>query len=188
VAEGRLVPAGAHGRDGTDRAVPGRWTGGRDLGLAQGSLGTIPAAEAVEICRDRILAAHASNKRAGGTLAYFAQVLADEAVRRRARPAPVAPAPLPDPGSPEFGRIRDRVQERVRPETFVKFFADLTGRLDGEQLVVVARDKFRRDFVEDNYRNFIVEMASAELGGVVELRIEIAGAGEPSQAAGGAGR
>lgn len=49
----------------------------------EASLALIPEAEAVELCRERILAAHSANRRGGGTLSYFAQVLADEAMRRQ---------------------------------------------------------------------------------------------------------
>jgi hypothetical protein len=60
------------------------------MGSLEASLAVVPEAEAVELCRERVVAASAANdRRVPGTLSYFAQVLADEATKRQIRFASV---------------------------------------------------------------------------------------------------
>lgn len=144
------------------------------------SLALIPEEEAVEICRERILALIQAGKRQPGTLAYFAQVLADEAIRRRARPAPATPAPLPPAGCPQWERMRAKLQERENRDTFEKFHADLVGRMDGAVLVLAAPDPYRRNFLTDEHADLFVQFAR-ELGEASDVRFEAA----ETRAAGG---
>lgn len=59
--------------------------GGSVLTSVEASLRVVPLDEAVELCAQRAIAAATSGKRQPGTLLYFAQVLADEAVGRTVR-------------------------------------------------------------------------------------------------------
>jgi hypothetical protein len=155
----------------------------------EASLGAIPEAEAVEICRERILAAHAAGKRAGGTLAYFAQVLADEVLRRRQAPTPEPPRSLPDPGCGEWGRLRaatlERAPDPVRAAAFLDAVAGVTGAMDGGTLVLTAPDPFRRDFLVDRYGEDLALGARA-LNCAQGVRIEAPAETAAAQAAGGA--
>lgn len=147
------------------------------MGSLQDSLGVVPEVDAVELCAARVVEAVHLRKRQPGTLAYFAQVLADEAVRRRALGVtslePAAPEALPPAGCPEWERLRAALQERARPETFRKFHAPLVGRMDGDALVLTAPDPYLRDFLTDNHRGLFVDWVR-ELGVAADVRFEAA--------------
>lgn len=81
----------------------------------EASLDTIPEGDAVELCRERILRQQAAGKRAGGNLAYFAQVLADEVLRRR-RFAPKQAARRTPPGPPAWTELVGRVAEHLHDD------------------------------------------------------------------------
>lgn len=154
----------------------------------QDSLGLMPEDDAVETCAARVVEAVQLRRRQPGTMAYFAQVLADEAVRRRALGAPAvaaaAPPPLPEPGCPEWARLRDVFRERVRADTFDRFHAPLTGRMDGTVLVLMAPDEYRRRFLQDNHRE-VFEGWARDLGVAESVRFETADIGQAA-ASGGA--
>jgi hypothetical protein len=87
--------------------------GGREVetwSSLEASLESIPQAAAVEFCQTRILDMIAAGKRQPGVMSYFAQVLADEAIRRRERPRPVTPADFPSP-TPELLRAHPEAAE-----------------------------------------------------------------------------
>jgi hypothetical protein len=69
------------------RTAPHPVGGGKDvLESVAASLRAVPEDRAVELCRERVLDAVKRGDRQPGTLAYFAQILADEVVRVRAKP------------------------------------------------------------------------------------------------------
>jgi hypothetical protein len=109
-----------------------------------------------------------------GDLMLFARQR--ERYARPGRPGPVAalPASLPDPGCEPWGKLRGWLRERLRGETFDKFFADPVGRMDGSALVLSGRDRFHTAMLDDNYRTFLTETVQ-ELGIASEVRIEAAG-------------
>jgi hypothetical protein len=146
----------------------------------EASLTAIPEAEAVEICRERILAAHAAGKRAGGTLAYFAQVLADEGIRRQ-RAAPKRAQPEPVPAGPAaytalLGRAAATVPKR---EGLCDDLRACTPALDGGELVLTTSDRHVADRLTDLHD--VHGFARQAIPGV-GLRI----VAPPARAAGGA--
>jgi hypothetical protein len=74
------------------------------------------------------------------------------------------------------------LQPRLRPDLWARWFAALRGRVDGDQLLVEAPDRYHRDFVDDNHRPWMQERLS-ELGHQLEVHIVVAA---PLRAAGGA--
>lgn len=85
------------------RTAPHPVGGGRAvLEQVDAALAVIPLDEAVELCAERVLEAVRAGRRQPGTLAYFAQVLADEALRRQHAPAAREPGQLPSSGDPDF--------------------------------------------------------------------------------------
>jgi uncharacterized protein YdaU (DUF1376 family) len=113
----------------------------------EASLGVIPEADAVAICRQRILDAIAARKPQPGSLAYFAQVLADEAVRRRAVAA-AAPPPAPvvelDAGwlahlgprraaaEEAWDELRERVARSAYPDALPRLLGEARAQLMAE--------------------------------------------------------
>jgi hypothetical protein len=122
----------------------------------EASLEVVPLEEALELCRERIVAAVARKGRQPGSLAYFAQALADETSRRRLAPPA---APDPDPGCPAWTAARERARKQLRPDLYELWFRDLVGTVRDGALVLVAPDRFQADFCRDNYTPFLTDMA-----------------------------
>jgi hypothetical protein len=78
----------------------------RILASLEASLEHVPASDAVELCRGRIVAASAqADGRVPGTLSYFAQVLADEAMKRQVRAESTKRKPNPIGIDPVTGAV-----------------------------------------------------------------------------------
>jgi chromosomal replication initiator protein len=71
------------------------------------------------------------------------------------------PSPLDD----FWARVDDHLRARLNADLYGRWFAALRPiELDGDRLRVAAPDKFHRDFVEDNYRDWFEEFLPALAG------------------------
>lgn len=134
--------------------------GGRELETwtsLEASLSEIPEADAVEICRGRILAAVAASKRQPGTLSYFAQVLADEAQRRRHRPAPEPPPPDPAANCPEAALVFAALRERVEATVYAQWIQPLRPEYVDGKVVLHAADECRVELLTERFGSILAE-------------------------------
>jgi hypothetical protein len=67
--------------------------------------------------------------------------------------------PESEPGCAEWAKARELVKQRVRVDLWERFFQPLTGRLDGNDLVLTAPDAWHAQFTADTYRDFLAECA-----------------------------
>jgi hypothetical protein len=157
------------------------------------ALREVPVDEAVELVYERHVEDVKAGRRPPQTLKLIAQILADEALRRRTLRAPEAARAAREAefqgaisraraDCPELGRVLEVIRAKVRGDLFERWFVGLRGRLADGVLTVVAPDRFGRDFIDDNYRGWLEELVPQVLGGKLELRIVEAA---PMCAAGG---
>jgi chromosomal replication initiator protein len=78
------------------------------------------------------------------------------------------------PASDQWQRIDEYLRARLRPDLYQRWFAPLRPvGLDGDRLDVAAPDKFHRDFVDDNYREWLEEMLPGIIGHKVAVRVSV---------------
>lgn len=100
-------------------------------------------------------------------LGWYARRWAAHDFRPPAVAHPPAPRPEPAPaGCDEWGRLREHLRTRLRPDLFDRWFAPLTGRRVNGALVLKAPAEPHRLFLADNYLGWLAAEAGSVLGSV----------------------
>jgi chromosomal replication initiation ATPase DnaA len=60
----------------------------------------------------------------------------------------------------------------IRPELYERWFAPLKASRNGDELLLLAPNRFHQAFVEDNYRGFL-EQRLAAVGHAAALRVRV---------------
>ncbi len=80
-------------------------------------------------------------------------------------PDSASPAGVAAPAAERWAPLERNLRARLRADLFERWFAPLRPtKLDGACLEVSAPDKFHRDFVDDNYRSLLDELATDLFG------------------------
>jgi chromosomal replication initiator protein len=88
------------------------------------------------------------------------------------------------PAVDQWRRIDEYLRSRLRPDLYQRWFAPLRPvGSEGDRLDIAAPDKFHRDFVDDNYREWLEKTLPDVVGHPVALRIGVDELLRPREAA-----
>lgn len=160
--------------DGLSLALP-KAKPGQSAQALKGALDQLVARHGVEALVRSVRAEQ--DRRAGtgapriGSLTVFAALWAAPGFQPPAAGQPTAPALEADPGCEDWGRLRQVLAGRLRPDLYGRWFAQVTGKRVNGSLVLTAPNKFDERFLRDNYVELLEQEARRLLGDVtVEVR------------------
>jgi hypothetical protein len=89
-------------------------------------------------------------------------------------PADPFPASANAGSSSAWSDLSAELRCRLRPDLYERWFAPLTASQSGEELLLLAPNRFHQSFVEDNFRVFLEQALATQARGPVRVRVATA--------------
>lgn len=93
--------------------------------------------------------------------------------RREPAAVPSAESQAPE-SSPTWRDLVEVLRRTVRPEIYERWFAPLSATEHGDELLLLAPNRFHQAFVEDNYRSFLEQQLSSGTHSLRRVRVATA--------------